>query len=100
LGFSRWNVNPAGLLPGSYADTITIATSEADTALLFIALEMDVPTIAVDCAFDFLARNQCLGVVEQRFLDLSGNADGEFNLGDFVGYLQRQPPTPKREGQR
>jgi hypothetical protein len=100
LGSSRWDVNPAGLLPGSYADTIMIATSEADTARLFIALEMDMPTIALDCAFDFLARNQCLGLVEQRFLDLSGNGDGEFNLGDFVGYLQRQPPTPKREEER
>ncbi len=100
LGYSRWDVNPAGLLPGSYADTITIATSEADTARLFIALEMNVPNIAVDCAFDFLVRNQCLGIVEQRFLDLSGNGDGAFNLGDFIGHLQRRPPTPKREDER
>jgi len=100
LGYNRWEVNPAGLVPGSYSDTITIATSEGDTAHIVIALTMEAPNVAIDCAFDFLARGQCLGDVEQRFLDLTGNDDGEFNLGDFVGYLQRLSQQSKQGNER
>ena len=100
LGYSRWDMNTAGLVPGAYSDTITIATSEGDTAQVVVALTMEAPNVVIDCAFDFLARGQCLGGVEQRFLDLTGNADGEYNLGDFVGYVQRQSPPAEQEHER
>jgi hypothetical protein len=94
LGYIAWAVNPAGLLPGTYLDTVTVTTSEADTGQVFVSLVMEAPIIAAECAFDRLARSQCLGELERRYLDLAGNTDGEFNLGDFIAFLNRGSTTP------
>ncbi len=98
--YVRWTVNPASLLPGTYNDTLTVMTSAADTAQVIVSLTMEEPAIVAACAFDLLARNQCLGDVEQRYLDLTGNNDGTYNLGDFVGYLQRTASPPKPQENR
>jgi hypothetical protein len=99
-GYARWFVNPSGLLPATYVDTLTLVTSEADTGRVEVSLVLNAPTIVAACAFDKLARNQCLGDIEQRFLDLTGNGDGVYNLGDFLGFLNRSPQpaaSPRRE---
>jgi len=88
-GVVRWARDPAGLLPGTYVDTIRVITSLADTALVIDTFVLLAPEVAVICAASELFAPGCLTDVQRRYLDLAGNADGTYNLGDLVALRTR-----------
>jgi hypothetical protein len=88
-GIARWTRNPTGLLPGTYVDTIRVATSLADTAVVIDTFVLLAPAVTASCAADDLLAPGCLTDDERRYLDLTGNADGTYNLGDLVALRKR-----------
>jgi photosystem II stability/assembly factor-like uncharacterized protein len=85
----RWTLNPAGLLPGTYQDTIVVQTSQGDQARADVRLIVTAPAITAACAAQELLGTPCLDDTGRRYLDLAGNQDGTFNLGDFLALLSR-----------
>jgi len=99
-GQLSWSRNPAGLLPGTYVDTLLVSVPGASGSPISIVDSAFVtePGFTTACAADGLLSNGgCLGTVERNYLDLSGNHDGAYNLGDFLAYLDRKglplPPS-------
>jgi hypothetical protein len=88
-GMARWTRSPAGLLPGAYVDTIRVATSLGDTAVVIDTFVLLAPAVTAGCAAEDLLVPGCLTDVQRRYLDLAGNADGTYNLGDLVALRQR-----------
>jgi hypothetical protein len=88
-GTVRWTRDPAGLRPGFYVDTVTMTTSRNDVGVVVDTLTLTAPTVVVDCAARELLGTACLNDVRRRYLDLDGNADGTYNLGDLIAQLQR-----------
>jgi hypothetical protein len=88
-GVARWTRNPTGLVPGAYVDTIRVATSLADTAVVIDTFVLLAPAVTASCAADDLLAPGCLTDDERRYLDLTGNADGTYNLGDLVVLRKR-----------
>jgi M6 family metalloprotease-like protein len=102
LGSSQlsWNRDPAGLAPGTYVDTLQVSVPGASGSPFSIVDSAFVtePGFTTACAADGLLSNSgCLGTVERNYLDLSGNHDGAYNLGDLLAYLDRKglplPPS-------
>jgi hypothetical protein len=88
-GVARWTRDPTGLLPGAYVDTIRVATSLGDTAVVIDTFVLLPPAVTATCAADDLLAPGCLTDDERRYLDLTGNADGTYNLGDLVALRAR-----------
>jgi hypothetical protein len=95
-----WNRDPAGLAPGTYVDTLQVSVPGAGGSPFSIVDSTFVfePGFTVACAAGgLLSPGGCLGAVERNYLDLSGNRDGTYNLGDLLGYLDRKglplPPS-------
>ena len=99
-GQLSWNRDPAGLAPGTYVDTLRVSVPGAVGSPFSIVDSTVVlePAFTVACAADGLLPGAgCLGTVERNYLDLSGNHDGAYNLGDLLAYLDRKglplPPS-------
>jgi hypothetical protein len=88
-GMARWTLDASDLQPGSYRDTIVVRTSRGDSAQVAVAFTVTAPAITTACAAQELLGTVCLDDTGRRYLDLVGNRDGTFNLGDFVALLQR-----------
>ena len=91
----HWTRSPLGLLPGIHVDTITIAAASAlgSPSTIIDSLFIYEPPVALGCATsDFLA-SPCLGTVEKNYLDVTGNHDGAYNVGDLLAYLDRKNLT-------
>jgi hypothetical protein len=88
-GTVRWVRDPSGLRPGVYVDTVLVTTSRNDSALVVDTLTLTAPLVAEDCAAAELLGTNCLDDVQRRYLDLTGNADAVYNLGDLVALLRR-----------
>jgi hypothetical protein len=88
-GMVRWTRDPAGLAPGTYRDTIRVVTSRADTAVVVDAFVLAAPAVTADCAATDLFAPGCLTDLQRRYLDIAGNADGTYNLGDLVALRKR-----------
>jgi M6 family metalloprotease-like protein len=89
----RWVSNPTGLALGTYVDTLTILVpgTLARDSLLVDSLVVYEPVVSVACASStLLATGSCLGQVERHYLDLNGNRDGVYNLGDLLAWLDRK----------
>lgn len=59
------------------------------------------PTVSVDAASQHLLGGTPLDLTTQRYLDLQGNKNGRFDVGDFRAYLRANGQLPigaKREG--
>jgi M6 family metalloprotease-like protein len=99
-GQLSWNRSPAGLPPGTYVDTLWVnvpGASGSPFSIIDTAMVLE-PGFTVACAGDGLLSNGgCLGTVERNYLDLTGNHDGTYNLGDLLAYLDRKglslPPS-------
>jgi hypothetical protein len=74
-GTVRWVRDPAGL--------------RSDVAIVIDTLTLTAPLVAEECAAAELLGTSCLDDVQRRYLDLSGNADAVYNLGDLVALLRR-----------
>jgi len=99
-GQLSWNRDPAGLAPGTYVDTLWVNVPGASGSPWPIVDSTFVfePGFTTACAADgLLVNGGCLGTVERNYLDLSGNHDGTYNLGDLLAYLDRKglplPPS-------
>jgi hypothetical protein len=88
-GMLRWQLNPADLTPGAYADSILLSTSRGDSAWMDVSLVASAPDVSAGCAVQHLLGTACLDDAQSRFLDLVGNRDGTYNLGDLLAHLAR-----------
>jgi len=88
-GTVRWTRNPDGLRVGTHIDTITATTLAPDTARIVDRFTITAPTVATVCAADHLLGTACLSESELRYLDIEGNGDTVYNLGDFLALLAR-----------
>jgi photosystem II stability/assembly factor-like uncharacterized protein len=86
----RWTRDPSGLGPGTLVDTITVESSNGGQAHLIDAFTLTEPFIPSNCPVDHLLGSPCLSDLQLRFLDIEGNADGIYNLGDFLAQLARE----------
>ena len=88
-GKLRWTRDPTDLRVAVYVDTIAVTNSVGETALMIDTLLIEAPDVVPKCGAIQLFGKTCLNVVQQRYLDLEGNGDGSYNLGDFVALLRR-----------
>ncbi|MBT8397372.1 MAG: hypothetical protein HKO65_12900 [Gemmatimonadetes bacterium] len=88
-GVLRWTRNPSGLTLGTYSGTITVESTNGGQAVLTDTFTLTAPAVQTECAADQLLGTPCLDDLQQRFLDLQGNGDGVYNLGDFLAQLVR-----------
>ena len=52
------------------------------------------PTVSIDAASQHLLGGQQLDLTSQRYLDLQGNKNGRFDVGDFRAYLRANGQLP------
>jgi photosystem II stability/assembly factor-like uncharacterized protein len=86
-GSITWTRSARDLKPGSYTDTIRVVTAKADTAVIVDRFTVNAPVVGATCAAQHLLGSACLDDTQLRYLDLVGNADGTYNLGDFLAHL-------------
>lgn len=89
----QWRLNPTGLAAGLHVDTVTVTVAGAAGSPLSVvdSLWITEPLVQVACAEAvLLAGSPCLGPVERNYLDITGNGDGGYNLGDLLAYLDRK----------
>jgi hypothetical protein len=90
-GVLRWDRNPSGLGLGTYVDTIRVESSNGGQAWLIDNFSLSEPFIPSGCPVQqLLGGTPCLADLQERFLDIAGNGDGVFNLGDFLAELDRR----------
>jgi hypothetical protein len=90
-GSVPWVRDPTGLAPGWYVDTITVSVPGAagSPGLVIDSLVALAPDVSAGCAVQHLLGTACLDDAQSRFLDLVGNRDGTYNLGDLLAHLAR-----------
>jgi len=88
-GTLRWQLDAGGLAAGAYVDTLVVVTPRADTARLVSTFQVAEPAVETACATQDLLGTSCLDETRRRFLDLEGNRDGVYNLGDLLALLAR-----------
>lgn len=94
-GRVRWSINPTGLSAGTLADTIVVAETAGSADTLTVTLLVLSPISLID-AVNHLLLGSVLTNAEESVLDASGNADGTYNLGDVLAWLDRcSGPTPE-----
>jgi hypothetical protein len=84
-----WTKSAMNLRDAVYIDTITITAPSAPTLLLVDTLVVVAPAVTRACVTDHLLGAPCLDATQLRWLDLAGNRDGVYNLGDLLAYLAR-----------
>ena len=89
-GVIRWVRDPAGLPLGTYTATITVESTHGGQAVLTDTFTLSAPYLPTGCAAEHLLGEGCLSDLQIRFLDLEGNRDGVYNLGDFLAQLARE----------
>jgi hypothetical protein len=89
-GMVRWVRNPAGLALGTFTGTISVESTNGGQAILTDTFTLTAPFVPTGCAAQHLLGAACLSDMQLRFLDLEGNGDGAYNLGDFLAQLARQ----------
>jgi len=99
-GMLRWERNPTGLRLGVHQDTITVTSTNQGLRRLVDVLTLVAPQVPTVCAVDHLFGTPCLSELQLRFLDLEGNRDSAYNLGDFLAQLARANQGGTPEGGR
>jgi hypothetical protein len=97
-GQVQWTKSAADLVPGTYVDTITVTVSGATPLKFPDYLVVIAPSVTRTCAVSHFFGTSCLDATALKWMDLTGNKDGTFNLGDFLAFLARTPaaaPPPK-----
>jgi photosystem II stability/assembly factor-like uncharacterized protein len=88
-GTVSWTRSAFDLVDGIYRDTIIVTTAAGDMASLVDEFVVRAPAVTADCAASHVLGTTCLDETELRWLDLAGNRDGRYNLGDLVAFLSR-----------
>ena len=89
-GVVRWTRHPTGLGLGTYVDTINVESTNGGQARLIDIFTLTEPFVPANCVVQHLLGAPCLAELQLRFLDIEGNDDGVFNLGDFLAQLARE----------
>jgi photosystem II stability/assembly factor-like uncharacterized protein len=84
-----WTKSAMNLRDAVYVDTITITAPNAATLRVVDTLVVVAPAVTRACVTDHLLGAPCLDATQLRWLDLAGNRDGVYNLGDLLAYLAR-----------
>ncbi len=86
----RWSRDPSGLSAGTFVDTVTVTAAGASGSPATVIDTLAVVTqIALSDAVQHLLLGGVLSALQEAFLDASGNADGAYNLGDVLAWLDR-----------
>jgi photosystem II stability/assembly factor-like uncharacterized protein len=99
-GILRWFRDPTGLGVGTHRDTITVEASTGGFARMIDTFTLTAPWVPLQCAVDHLMGAPCLFDLQLRFLDLAGNRDTVYNLGDFLAHLARESVGEGPEGRQ
>ena len=92
-GTLKWSRNATGLDLGVFTDTITVTVSNGAAAILVDTLRIVAPVDA-DEIIDKILSGQSLTTSQQKYLDMLGNGDGVFNLGDLLALFDRLGRVP------
>jgi hypothetical protein len=84
-----WVRSAFNLRDGVYIDTITVSAPSVDPVRIIDTLVVKAPVVDPDCVARHLFGASCLDAIQLRWLDLAGNRDGQYNLGDLLLYLAR-----------
>jgi hypothetical protein len=88
-GLLSWSRDPSLLRVGTYVETITVTADNGLTGDVTDSLIVRAPAIDSDFPIQELFGTSRLTESEKRYMDLEGNQDGVYNLGDFVAYVSR-----------
>jgi hypothetical protein len=88
-----WTRSATNLRDGIFIDTITVRAGAARLTVLD-TLFVAAPAVTRECAASHIFGTPCLDAGQLRWLDLAGNRDGQFNLGDILAFLARGPNAP------
>jgi M6 family metalloprotease-like protein len=92
-GLLGWSRDPSQLRVGTYVATITVSADNGLTEDVTDSLAVQAPVIDANYPIDELFGTSRLTESQKRHLDLEGNQDGVYNLGDFVAYIGRLAAT-------
>lgn len=82
---------------GSFVASIAVRSGSQRVARA-VAFEAVAPVVDVEDAItELLGLEATLTVDERRYLDFTGNANGQFDLGDFLAWIERLDPQLARE---
>jgi hypothetical protein len=70
------------------------ADAAAQSGYKAFAVSITVPSVSVDAAWQHLLGGAQLDPMLQRFLDLQGNNNGRFDVGDFRAFLRANGQLP------
>jgi hypothetical protein len=88
-GTITWAKTASNLRDGIFIDTITVTAPNAITLRVVDTLTVVAPVVARSCVVNHLLGTPCLDATQLKWLDLAGNHDGSYNLGDLLSYLAR-----------
>jgi len=89
-GVVRWSRDASDLAVGVYVDTIVVSApgAQGDPATVIDSLHVTEAMSLATVIDDFLSGTG-LSAFQRSFLDKHGNADGVFNAGDVLAWLDR-----------
>ncbi|MEE8385083.1 MAG: hypothetical protein V3S01_04125, partial [Dehalococcoidia bacterium] len=89
-GILRWYRDPRALRDGIHIATITVESSTGGLASFTDQLTLTAPPVPIQCAASHLLGSACLSNLQLRYLDVAGNGDTVYNLGDFLAQIARE----------
>ena len=88
-GTISWTKSAENLRDGIFVDTITVLGADAAPVRLVDTLVVIAPVVVRSCVVNHMLGAPCLDAAQMKWLDLAGNRDGVYNLGDLLAYLSR-----------
>jgi hypothetical protein len=99
-GTVKWTKTASNLRDGTFIDTITVSAPGTTPVRLVDTLVVVAPVTTRACVVDHLMGAACLDQIQMKWLDLAGNRDGAYNLGDLLSYLARPATAPAANTRR
>jgi uncharacterized repeat protein (TIGR01451 family) len=88
-GTASWTLDVPSMRAGTYRDTLLLTLADGKSDTVAIRVEVVAPAVDWTAAVDEILGTTRLDVIQRRYLDQEGNADGAFNLGDLLALLDR-----------
>jgi uncharacterized repeat protein (TIGR01451 family) len=88
-GTASWTLDVPSMRAGTYRDTLRVTLADGTSDTVAIRVEVVAPAVDWTAAVDEILGTTRLDVIQRRYLDQEGNADGAFNLGDLLALLDR-----------
>jgi M6 family metalloprotease-like protein len=88
-GLLSWSRDPSQLRVGTYVETITVSADNGLTEDVTDSLVVQAPVIDSDSPIAELFGTSRLTESQKRYMDLEGNQDGVYNLGDRCSPVRR-----------